>query len=749
MLSEIKNVVRSLVPDDDPHARERRRLIAVILTREAEAEEEKALAIIPSTTRQRPPRFFKCGGVGSGVPGPCPENKPEEKPEEQPAAELPKELARKQGESGQDWLDRLNDNEPEEPLPNEYEDGVNDVDFIRDRAEWKPKQDAWNEAEKAAKAAVEEDDAEEERRESAKERRQAVKEQSAWRKRQDKRDSKRAALEAKMAALQEQLNALDSEDADDAEPEVPEEKSADPSVVKSFYRAVTPTNGQPKTVQINGVNVLDVPDVRQKEKWDCGPACLESVMRYFNVAGYQKSLRPLREKSVPTVGGSSVIEVPRTAADMEEELPLVADILLGLFGEDAVNAFPPVIVEKAYEPCRDDRGRFASCGEGGYTKTERQQRSVARVAKAERMMQDARKGKFTEQQMGELGDHLLTMPKAELEQLIEKTGLKLPKGKFAEAKADLIARMGQRIRMSSDAEAAFKAKRDADRAASLKPKTTVEPKIETKPASRLKIPEGQEPYSKSGKKLEVRRPEGGLKAMTNDELRHELKARRDHGEPTFGNEVEGELKRRRDYASMWFMQRDVNNADQARKLVESELNAGKSVPFEVLADYPDLIGKEKSENRENSLDKPSNRSDTTSGEQKKPEGESTMPKKSLAERLADAKAKAKKQQHQNAIADRKAVSDENKKIREEAKTNINTVEGAKALRSKVFADQKAALDKVQQLRRDRVTDIRMEMAEHDLDNANIIARRVGAWHNHVVYGDPLPQEFDKSKLPTL
>lgn len=40
-----------------------------------------------------------------------------------------------------------------------------------------------------------------------------------------------------------------------------------------------------------------------------------------------------------------------------------------------------------------------------------------------------------------------------------------------------------------------------------------------------------------------------------------------------------------------------------------------------------------------------------------------QPKKTLAQRLADAKARARKVAHQNAIADRKYVSESNRKVR--------------------------------------------------------------------------------------
>lgn len=189
------------------------------------------------------------------------------------------------------------------------------------------------------------------------------------------------------------------------------------------------------------------------------------------------SLRPPSKKEtvsksiVPTVGGSSAISVARTEADAAEELPIVADILLALFGEDAVDCFPPV-VGIVKEQCRDDRGRFASCGAGGgFTPAERTERAAKRLVKAADMVGKAKQGKLSEAQMGDLGDHLLTMPKSELETLIQRTGLKLPKGKFAEAKADLIARMGQRIRMSSDAEQAIAAKRDNDKKRAVTPKT--------------------------------------------------------------------------------------------------------------------------------------------------------------------------------------------------------------------------------------------------------------------------------------
>lgn len=136
-------------------------------------------------------------------------------------------FARQSGEGGQDWLDRLNEIEPERPFPEEYHDGAEDVDYIRDRADWEPKQAAWEESAGQARALIEREDEEEAAREEEAERQaereELRQERAAWEKRQAARDKKRVALEAKLEALQAQLYDLDEEDTDDAEPERPDE----------------------------------------------------------------------------------------------------------------------------------------------------------------------------------------------------------------------------------------------------------------------------------------------------------------------------------------------------------------------------------------------------------------------------------------------------------------------------------------------------------------------------------------------
>lgn len=92
----------------------------------------------------------------------------------------------------------------------------------------------------------------------------------------------------------------------------------------------------------------------------------------------------------------------------------------------------------------------------------------------------------------------------------------------------------------------------------------------SKSKSRLSIPSGQEHYSRSRKKLEVKRPAGGLKDMTVEELQHELKARRDHGEPTFGGEVEAELKKRQERAGYEAAEKRYQESQKAKESPKEE-----------------------------------------------------------------------------------------------------------------------------------------------------------------------------------
>ncbi len=153
--------------------------------------------------------------------------------------------------------------------------------------------------------------------------------------------------------------------------------------------------------------------------------------------------------------------------DERERLELAADILLALFGEGAADIYTPLggIRGKSFEPCRDDAGKFASCGEGGFSAKERADRQQARAVEADRMIGLARGGKLNAEEMGNLGDHLLTMTSNELRATAERNGLRLEKGKFAEAKADLVARMGQRIVRSSEDAQGRQAQAEADKAA--------------------------------------------------------------------------------------------------------------------------------------------------------------------------------------------------------------------------------------------------------------------------------------------
>ncbi len=68
---------------------------------------------------------------------------------------------------------------------------------------------------------------------------------------------------------------------------------------------------------------------------------------------------------------------------------------------------------------------------------------------------------------------------------------------------------------------------------------------------------------------------------------------------------------------------------------------------------------------------------------------------------------------------------------------------ARKMREEAFDSSKAAQDKYSKLYQARVTDRRLEMAQHDMDNANHRAKIAGSWFNHVVHDYPLPAGFSK------